>query len=127
MVGGWLIAPVSSLPSPIDRHAMPNCWVYMTAASPEEARRIGRTLVEERLAACANIIPGMMSFYWWQGKIDEGQETVLIAKTREELVPQLTARVKSLHSYTTPCVVALPILGGNADFLQWITDETREP
>jgi periplasmic divalent cation tolerance protein len=99
------------------------CWVYMTASSPEEARRIGRALVEERLAACANILPGMTSFYRWQGMVDEGQETVLIAKTRMELVDSLTARVKTLHSYSVPCVVALPIVGGNPDFLQWIAEE----
>jgi periplasmic divalent cation tolerance protein len=104
---------------------MANCWVYMTAASTEEARRIGRALVEERLAACANVIPGMTSFYWWQGKIDEGQETVLIAKTREDLVAPLTQRVKALHSHSVPCVVALPILGGNPDYLEWIAGETR--
>jgi periplasmic divalent cation tolerance protein len=103
---------------------MTMCWVYMTAATPEEARRIGRALVEERLAACVNIIPGMTSFYRWQGNIDEGRETVLIAKTRQALVERLTARVKALHSYAVPCVVALPILGGNPDFLQWIGEET---
>lgn len=99
-------------------------WVYITASTVEEARRIGRQLVEERLAACVNILPGMTSFYWWQDKIEEGSETVLIAKTRAELVARLTERVKALHSYTVPCVVALPILGGNPGFLQWITDET---
>lgn len=99
-------------------------WVYITTSTLEEARRIGRQLVEERLAACVNIIPGMTSFYWWQGKIEEGNETVLIAKTRAELVARLTERVKALHSYTVPCVVALPILGGNPGFLQWIVDET---
>ncbi|HEX7928333.1 MAG TPA: divalent-cation tolerance protein CutA [bacterium] len=104
---------------------MANCWVYMTASSVDEAKRIGRALVEERLAACTNILPGMTSFYWWQGKIDEGQETVLIAKTREELVERLTARVKALHSYSVPCVVALPMIGGNPDFLKWIEDETQ--
>jgi periplasmic divalent cation tolerance protein len=103
---------------------MTMCWVYMTAATPEEARRIGRALVEERLAACVNIIPGMTSFYRWQGNVDEGRETVLIAKTRQALVERLTARVKALHSYAVPCVVALPILGGNPDFLQWIGEET---
>ena len=102
-------------------------FVYMTTASPDEAQRIGRTLVEERLAACVNIVPGMRSLYWWQGAVQDGQETVLIAKTRAELLESLTARVKALHSYTCPCVVALPIEGGNADFLRWIADETRAP
>jgi periplasmic divalent cation tolerance protein len=101
--------------------------VYMTAASREEARKIGRALVEERLAACANVIDGMESVYWWQGKLTEDRETVLIAKTRAELVPALTERVKELHSYTVPCVVALPILAGNPAYLDWLAAETATP
>lgn len=102
-------------------------FVYMTAGTQDEARRIGRALVEARLAACINIIPGMTSLYWWEGKIDEGAETVLIAKTRAELVPQLTERVKALHSYTVPCVVSLPLQDGNRAFLDWIAAETTAP
>jgi periplasmic divalent cation tolerance protein len=102
-------------------------FVYMTAGSVEEARKIGRALVEARLAACVNIIPGMTSLYWWQGKIDEGSETVMIAKTRADLVPQLTERVKALHSYTVPCVVSIPIENGNRAFLDWIEAETQQP
>ncbi|HKI99218.1 MAG TPA: divalent-cation tolerance protein CutA [bacterium] len=102
-------------------------FVYMTAGSPEEARRIGRTLVEERLAACVNILPGMHSLYWWEGAVQEEQETVLIAKTRAELLERLTERVQALHSYTCPCVVALPIEGGNPAYLQWLADETESP
>ena len=104
---------------------MDACWIYMTASSTEEAQRLGRALVEERLAACANVIPGMMSCYHWQGKVEEAQEAVLIAKTRRDLVDALTARVKALHSYTVPCVLALPVLGGNPDYLRWIAEETR--
>ncbi len=100
-------------------------FVYMTASSPEEARRIGRALVEARLAACANILDGMTSFYWWEGAIEEGREAVLIAKTTRDRLDALTARVKALHEYTVPCVVALPIAGGNRDFLDWIAAETR--
>lgn len=103
---------------------MPAVWVYITASSEDEAHRIGKTLVEDRLAACTNIIPGMRSYYRWQGKVDTGAETVVIAKSRSELVQRLTERVKMLHSYTCPCVVALPITGGNADFLRWIETET---
>lgn len=102
-------------------------FVYITAASPEEARKIGRALVEERLAACVNIIDSMTSLYWWEGKIDEGRETVLIAKTREDLVAAVSDRVKALHSYSCPCVVSLPITQGNPDFLAWIERETRQP
>lgn len=97
--------------------------VYMTAGSRDEAKKIGRALVEERLAACANVIDGMESVYWWQGKLTEDREAVLIAKTRAELVPALTQRVKELHSYTVPCIVALPILAGNPAYLEWLTAE----
>lgn len=103
---------------------MTACFVYMTMESPDQARRIGRALVEERLAACVNLIDGMTSLYWWQGKLEEGRETVAIAKTRADLVPRLTERVKALHSYQVPCVVSLPIESGNAAFLEWIAAET---
>ena len=100
------------------------CMVYMTAENPEQAKNIAQTLVGERMAACVNIIPGMKSFYWWEGKVAEGQETVVIAKTTQAHVSRLTERVKALHSYSCPCVVALPVEGGNADFLAWIEAET---
>jgi periplasmic divalent cation tolerance protein len=100
-------------------------FVYVTAASPDQARDIGRRLVEERLAACVNIFDSMTSFYWWEGKIDQASEAVLIAKTRQDLVPMLVTRVKELHSYSVPCVVALPLTQGNPDFLAWIGRETR--
>lgn len=99
-------------------------FVYITCASTEEARRIGAALVEARLAACVNILPGMTSLYWWQGRIEEGQETVLIAKTRDTLLDALTTHVKALHSYACPCVVAFPVQAGNADYVAWIEAET---
>ena len=103
---------------------MPESFVYITCASMAEAEDIGSVLVERRLAACANILPGMRSLYWWQGKVERGEETVLIVKTRSELVKELTEAVKAVHSYDVPCVVALPVTGGNPDFLKWIGDET---
>ncbi len=103
------------------------CMVYMTAADEDEAGRIGRALVEERLAACVNVIPGMRSYYRWQGEVQDDSEVVMIAKTREALLDALVARVKELHSYDCPCVVALPIAAGNPDFLAWIEAETAEP
>jgi periplasmic divalent cation tolerance protein len=99
--------------------------VYMTTADAAEAERIGRALVEERLAACVNILEGMRSLYWWQGNLEEGHEAVLIAKTRDGLVDALTERVRALHSYECPCVVSLPITGGHGAFLGWIESETR--
>ena len=99
--------------------------IYITTSSRDEALRIGRTVVGDRLAACANVLPGVTSVYWWQGEVQEEGETSLILKTRSELVERLTRRVKELHTYDCPCVVALPIAGGNPDFLQWIAEETR--
>ena len=101
--------------------------LYITAGSRDEAKKIGRALVEARLAACANVIDGMESIYWWQGKLTEDREAVLIVKTRADLVSAVTARVKALHSYTVPCVVALPILDGNPDYIDWIGQETAAP
>jgi len=103
---------------------MTSTMIYITASSREEALRIGRHVVADRLAACANVLPGITSVYRWQGEVQEDGETALILKTRSGLVERLTARVKELHSYDCPCVVALPITGGNPDFLQWIAEET---
>ncbi len=104
---------------------MSESFIYMTCATAKEAEDIGAVLVERRLAACVNIIDGMRSLYWWEGKVERGEETVLIAKTRSELVPELTEAVKAVHGYEVPCVVAMPIEDGNADFLTWIRRETR--
>jgi periplasmic divalent cation tolerance protein len=101
------------------------CICFVTAGSREEARAISRTLVAERLAACANLLDGMTSLYWWQGTLEQAEETVIILKTRSALVPALTERVKQLHSYECPCVVALPISAGSADYLRWIESETH--
>ncbi|BDQ32826.1 divalent-cation tolerance protein CutA [Pseudodesulfovibrio portus] len=102
---------------------MAESFVYITCESPRQAEEIGAALVEQRLAACANILPGMRSVYRWQGKVERAEETVLIAKTRDDLVARLTDAVKSMHSYEVPCVVAVPITGGNPDFLDWIRTE----
>jgi periplasmic divalent cation tolerance protein len=95
-------------------------FVYMTAGSLDEARTIGRDLVESGLAACVNILPGMQSVYRWEGKVEEATEAVMIAKTTVPRVADLTARVKSLHSYACPCVVSLKVEGGHQPFLDWI-------
>ncbi|MFQ5730883.1 MAG: divalent-cation tolerance protein CutA [Planctomycetaceae bacterium] len=98
--------------------------VYVTASNKDEALRIGRALVEERLAACVNVIDGMTSVYHWEGNIEESAEALMIAKTQPELVETLIERVKSLHSYSCPCVVSWPIETGNPAYLDWIRDET---
>ena len=99
-------------------------FAYITAGSRDEARRIGRALVEERLAACANIFDGMTSIYRWQDAIEVADETVLIAKTRAELFDRLAARVRELHSYEVPCVVELTVGRGNPAYLDWLRDGT---
>jgi periplasmic divalent cation tolerance protein len=104
---------------------MPQCLVYMTAPNDDEARAIARVLVEDRLAACVNIMGAMRSVYRWQGEIHEDGEVVLIAKTRRDLASALTDKVKAIHSHDCPCVVSLDIDGGNTDFLKWIDDQTR--
>ncbi|HQO39282.1 MAG TPA: divalent-cation tolerance protein CutA [Spirochaetota bacterium] len=100
-------------------------FVYITASSVEEAEIIGRNLVSRKLAACVNIIEGMKSIYHWEGKIETGEEVVLIAKTKQALIDELTENVKALHSYKCPCVVALQVIGGNPDFLRWVVNETK--
>ncbi|HYH17174.1 MAG TPA: divalent-cation tolerance protein CutA [Azospirillum sp.] len=99
-------------------------FVYMTAASREEAARIGRALVEERLAACVNILGGMTSIYRWEGAVETAEETVFIAKTRRDLFEPLAARVRELHSYSVPCIVELPVERGNPAYLDWLRAET---
>lgn len=94
--------------------------IYITAGAEEEAREIAQTLVEEKLAACANIIPGVTSFFRWEGRVEESTEFVIIAKTPAAKFDALKKRVIELHSYDTPCIVAVPIEGGNEDFLEWV-------
>jgi len=100
-------------------------FLYITASSIDEARTIGKELVSERLAACVNIINNIQSFYWWEGKIQDDSEVILIAKTTEELVPELIEKVKALHSYSCPCIVSLPIVDGHKPFLEWVEGETK--
>lgn len=102
--------------------------VYITTENEQEARKIGKTLVEERLAACANIIDGAKSIFRWEGKIRETQECILIAKTPYHNMAELTDRVKQLHSYDCPDIVSLQLAEqeGNEAYQQWIIEETKE-
>ena len=100
-------------------------FVYMTAGSKEEARKIGKELVMARLAACVNILDHMNSFYIWDGDLQDDTEAVMIAKTTEDRVPDLIKKVKSLHSYDCPCIVSLPVAGGHQPFLEWIAGEVQ--
>jgi periplasmic divalent cation tolerance protein len=107
------------------RKTMKANFIYVTAGSMNEAKKIGKALVSNRLAACVNIIDNMHSMYWWEGEIQNDNEVILIAKTRESLVPELIDKVKSMHSYDCPCIVSLPILDGNKAFLEWIAQQTK--
>jgi periplasmic divalent cation tolerance protein len=100
------------------------CSVYITAPDIASAEEIARLLVENRLAACANIIPGLKSVYRWEGKIETDSEVAIIAKTRRALVPKLTEDVRLAHPYDCPCIVTWPIEGGNPEYLDWVGSET---
>lgn len=95
--------------------------IYITAGDLPEARKIGRILVEERLAACANIFP-ITSIFRWKGNIDEANEFGIIVKTRTDKVKEIEKRVKEIHSYEVPCVVSFKIDDGSSEYLEWIND-----
>jgi periplasmic divalent cation tolerance protein len=99
--------------------------VLMTAGSRREAERIAAALVEERLAACVNVVAGVTSIYRWRGAVERGREVLLVAKTRRALIPRLTVRVQALHAYDVPEVIALPIVAGAEPYLEWVVAETR--
>ncbi len=99
-------------------------FVYTTYPSVVEAEPAGRTLVERRLCACVNILPGMVSLYWWQGAIERGDEVVMIIKTRATLVEQVRLAVRQMHSYTTPAILVLPIETIDPDYHAWMMAET---
>lgn len=95
--------------------------VLVTASGRDEADRVALTLVEEGLAACVNVVPGVHSVYRWQGQTESAHELLLVIKTARHLLTDLVARVQNLHSYTVPEVIALPIVGGSAAYLGWLT------
>ncbi len=100
-------------------------FVYITCKDREEAQTIGKAVVQQRLAACANILDGMESIYWWEGKLESSKETILILKSVESKTEALINLVKEVHSYSVPCIVTLPIENGNPDYLKWIREEVR--
>jgi periplasmic divalent cation tolerance protein len=101
--------------------------VYTTWPSIVEAEKAGREIVERRLAACVNILPGMISHHWWQGKIERGEETTMIFKTRASLAEAVCTAVKGAHSYATPAIMVLPVESVDADYYKWIVEEARGP
>jgi periplasmic divalent cation tolerance protein len=100
-------------------------FVYTTYPSIVEAEQSGRALVERRLCACVNILPGMVSMYWWQGAIERGEEVVMIIKTRAALAEKVRAAVKDMHSYTTPAILVLPTEAVDPNYHAWIMAETE--
>lgn len=98
--------------------------IFITVSNPEEASKIARALVEERLSACVNIIKGIRSIYRWQGEIEDEEEALLIVKTRGELFEEVENRVRELHSYTVPEVISIPILKGSEPYLSWLREST---
>ena len=100
--------------------------VFNTCATAEEANKIARKLVEERLAACVNVLPGVRSFYRWQGAIEDTSEWLLVIKSSRTLFDSLRAELEKLHSYEVPEVVALPIVDGLANYLNWMESELRD-
>lgn len=100
--------------------------VFVTTETEAEARDIADQLVSQRRAACVNIVPTVDSLFWWQGKIDSAQERLLIIKTKASLLPEIVDMVRRIHSYEVPEIIALPIVGGNEDYLKWIDSEVKE-
>ncbi|MEM0378358.1 MAG: divalent-cation tolerance protein CutA [Thermosphaera sp.] len=105
MEGGWIL-------------------VLITTSNYEEASKIARTLVESKLAACVNIVREVSSIYWWEGKIEQSGESLLLVKTTIERLENLVRKVKEEHSYSVPEIIAVPIIGGNKDYLSWIRAST---
>lgn len=97
--------------------------LYLTVPDPEVGRTLARRMVEERLAACAHLLPAGQSFYRWEGKLMEEAELVIIAKTRADIAEQAIARIAEWHEYEVPCILALPIEEGHQPFLKWIDGE----
>ncbi|MCF6508745.1 divalent-cation tolerance protein CutA [Blastococcus sp. MG754426] len=103
------------------------CEVVVTAADADWLAGCTRTLVEERLAACGQHVAPIRSVYRWQGAVHDEPEARVALHTRRDLVPLVVARTRELHPYEVPCVIALPLVGGNPDYLRWIDEETRRP
>ncbi|MDZ7290781.1 MAG: divalent-cation tolerance protein CutA [candidate division KSB1 bacterium] len=102
-----------------------NIVVLMTAANEEEGAKLAKLLVETRLAACVSLVPQARSFFWWEGKMDEQSETIMIVKTRRQVLSLLIETVQKHHSYSVPEIIALPIIDGAANYLNWLAAEVR--
>ena len=101
--------------------------VLVTCPSREVAERIAKALLEARLATCVNITPELKSIFWWKGEVEEASEVLMFIKTKAELLDELIARVRELHPYEVPEVIALPVAAGLSDYLAWVEEETKRP
>jgi periplasmic divalent cation tolerance protein len=99
--------------------------IFIAAGTDEEAQEVAKALLKTRHAACVNIVPKINSLFWWHGDLDSAQESLLIVKSKASLVSEIVGLVKEVHSYETPEIVALPIIGGNPDYLDWIGAEAK--
>lgn len=105
----------------------PSCIVlFITTSSRKEAEKIANTLLGEKLVACANMLDGVHSLFWWQGEIDSSNEVFLMVKTKSALLQEIIHRVKELHSYDVPEIIALPIVGGSQEYLSWINESVKD-
>lgn len=110
-----------------ERLTMEPALLYITVPNREEAISLSRELIHERLIACANILDNMLSLYRWQGEIQHGHEVVVVAKTLTSHLERVIARVRERHSFDVPSILAVPLIGGNPDYIQWMRNELREP
>jgi periplasmic divalent cation tolerance protein len=99
--------------------------VYITTSGEEESKEIGRNIVEERLAGCVNIIPTIKSLYWWKGEIEDDNESILIVKTKVSNIENIIKKVKEIHSYENPAILAIPIIEGSKTYLDYLDGEIR--
>lgn len=103
-----------------------NVVIFITTGTDEEAHKVAEALLKNRDAACVNIVPRISSLFWWQDKLDSAQESLLIVKSKASLLSEIVRLVKEVHSYDVPEVIALPIIGGNPDYLEWISQEVKQ-
>ncbi len=100
-------------------------FAYITCKNRPEAKKIGKILLQEKLAACVNILNHMHSMYWWKGKIEQANEAVLIAKTTKKLFPKLSKKTKAIHSYSVPCILQIPVSDGNKEYVKWLLENLK--
>ncbi len=100
--------------------------ILISASSRDEAQKLGEMLLAKRMVACINVIEGVKSTYWWKGQLESASESLLIAKTRQSQVDGITGVIREKHSYNTPEIVAIPVIGGNPDYFDWIGKEVPE-